>query len=341
MKRRYFANKITPNVDDIKEMCLVFSSGENFWLTHSEIKSFRVGLCDKLEHIDRTYCYVANEGMVVLNVEKKVDDISQHSHYFDVQKAVNNLQKIAEKSSNNNPNFNEINTKNIYDRHDFINHLVQVDDCIEKIFVTMGVYGYALYGKWKASIEGDNIVVTASQGEGKCQGTISFVDLDDIDKSKVELVKISTDCLGNFVVMGEEIVDLQVEWKDDLRPYCEGYYRDAKRVVMRIKLLSKYDELRKNRLAKFTSKKVNVFGETERFECTHSTANDIEFYLLQGESKLATDICLIHLDGEDMCQGIYIDDIRPAQSNQYEYMDYMSGYAIKDSDQCILVVLGK
>ena len=195
-----------------------------------------------------------------------------------------------------------------------------------------------IFGDIVAYKDGDVVVLSfqANRTYGTADKNYHTVMAPNVTKQAVEKIVLDFENCDNFEVFQEEILDMQVNCKNQLAWYSSSYGREILNGFIRLKLNKE-----------LTWRRVNVYDCDEKIPNIRKLERRI---CGNGEDEI--DICNLYIDYRyarycrDNEEAIYVEDIRPMEENERDeeengFGSYISGYAKKENDGSILIVFGK
>ncbi len=195
-----------------------------------------------------------------------------------------------------------------------------------------------IFGDIVAYKDGDVVVLSfqANRTYGTANKNYHTVMAPNVIKQVVEKINLDFENCDSFEIFQEEILDMQINCKNQLEWSSSSYGRKISNGFIRLKLNKELEWRR-----------VNVYGCNEKIPNIKKLEQRV-----CGDGEDEIDICHLYVTyryagyckGYEECIGI--NDIRPLEEipdidEEDIYPCFISGYAKKENDGSILIVFGK
>lgn len=303
---------------DIEFMYLFFDNGDYFSLHGSEVIDLKLNLYDRLVWGERGICPVVESGYIKLDVKKRNKAIYDGyllynaKEYREDRKAYIENRCVSEGGISHVRFFDENNW------HDTLNGNITAE--MESEFLILKFLPQEKFG----SADGENHVIL----------------LNEIGKSIIKSIDLDFENCESFYVYRNEILDMQLQFEEELVWGGGDLFRSIKSGFIKIKLDKDID-----------------YRQVHFLSDGRVTIKKLEKRLLWDRVQSEHDICHLYIDfdyvgfGFDRTECVEIEDIRPdeeldrleklAEEGEYEFDDYIGGYCKKQEDGTIIITFGK
>lgn len=311
MNYEYTFKKKKYDLSKVEKAQIIFSNGDFITLSKKEILSIEVALYDKLVAFGNCYFPVAKSGFIKMNISnKKV-------------KYDNSLVYDEKKYSKNRKSY------------------------IEKVCLEESVFAIRLFDElnWHDTIIG-NIVVKKEEGFlifsflecpslGSSDSENHFINLKNINKKNIRVMRLDFENCDGIDVYQDEIKQINLNFEKELSWNSNGYVRVIKSGYIRLKLNKDYNDARRTNIyvtnykptIKQLEKRICGNGEDDVDICNLYISNRFSGYGLDEEVITLNDLSEYPDNyGEDDCE---------------DWIPYVTGYAKKERDGSILIVIGE
>lgn len=313
--------------EDIHFMRIFFENGDYLPVSGRELQDFSVKLYDRLVLENNSYtrhcCPVVESGFIKFKPTKKVKGF-----YTDAY--LNNYREYSKDRSlyikNRLISENDVKYVQIFDKND---------------------WRHTLLGNITAQVDDNCVTLLFKQKNNNqsCNGEYHTISLPEVKKTMIKSLYLDFENCEGFDVYNDEIVDLQLKFKEMLCVDSSDYNREIESGYIKLKFDEKYNEYRDN----------SFFDDLSKGKKGNK---EIEMRLCGRKGIDLHDICHLYIDyeyagfGEMRKECIEIEDIRSdeefAEIEKYEgeeivnYLPYyLGGYCEKTGDGYLLITFGE
>ena len=305
MKYYYKKNFLSPKKVDFVQ--IFFDNGDFITLNKSEIVDFNFEFYDKMIWHNNSITPVAKKGFVKLKIVKY-------------------------KSSRNYSKYMNTNLEYNTNRKKYIENRCSGDSGIINIkFFDNYNWAKSVCGQFIGKIENEFLILSAIDiyPNASFKDACFFIQLNPINKLIINSIQLVFENCESFNVYSKEIIEMKLDFDEELSRDSEDYKRKLKSGFIELKLDSD-----------ITWRYVNLPSiEVKNYKKKH-----LENRLLNKKSKLLHNICQLDIDYTYAGFGIGRNECIEIVSNEEMENDelwFVGGYCEKTSNDTIIIHFGK
>ena len=301
------------NIEGIK---IILDNGDYFPIYKNEISNISLSLSDKLVWKGNNICPVVNGGCIKLKINHTKQAKYNNAFLYNYKEYIKDRKTYIE------------------DRCTKESKIVSVDLYDDNNWNT------TLHGEICAFMEGDFLTLSFGKST-KTSNLTSAIMLNNIQKSEIRKITLDFENCDTIDVYDDEIIDIKINFNQKLDHSGTNLIRTIKNGILKIK----FDK-------EINYRNVCILAKGDK----QPKLKDIEKRICGNKSESSHDICNLYINydyvgyGIDREERISIDDIRSdkdlgelysCEDQEYDFCDYIGGYAKKEKDGSITIFFGK